>query len=226
MPDIDPEKFLNTPIYDFDFQFMIGDVKDFLEFSENNIDLQYQRELQAISHRKNWDESPSGYREHLEQNIDHRFRVSLPLSIRYGAVLALTTSVEWSVKHLNKQALEPIKDKTNKEDETNIVKVLKELAARARLSAQPTIDNFEALVYVRNCIAHSAGILETYRHKKALPSAVARLHGFSLTDWHIFGDHVCIERGALNPYIDQMRELVINLHRTMHEKGLCSHENL
>ena len=47
MPDIDPEKFLNTPIYDFDFQFMIGDVKDFLEFSENNIDLQYQRELQA-----------------------------------------------------------------------------------------------------------------------------------------------------------------------------------
>ena len=114
MPDIDPEKFLNTPIYDFDFQFMIGDVKDFLEFSENNIDLQYQRELQAISHRKNWDESPSGYREHLEQNIDHRFRVSLPLHIRYSAVLALTTSVEWSAKLLIYKLVNPNQRKRKK----------------------------------------------------------------------------------------------------------------
>ncbi|MBX9636241.1 MAG: hypothetical protein K2Q45_01665 [Nitrosomonas sp.] len=49
---------------------------------------------------------------------------------------------------------------------------------------------------------------------------MARLHGFSLENWHIFGNHVCIERGALNPYIDLMEKLVIDLHRTMDEKGL------
>lgn len=47
MPEFDPEKFLNTPIYAFDFQFMIVDVKDLLEFSASNIDSQRQCELQA-----------------------------------------------------------------------------------------------------------------------------------------------------------------------------------
>lgn len=114
MPEFDPEKFLNTPIYAFDFQFMIGDVKDFLEFSESNIDSQRQCELQAIAHRKDWDQFPSDYREHLEENVNHRFRVSLPLRIRYGAVLAFITSVEWSVKFLNESALFPVPEKRNK----------------------------------------------------------------------------------------------------------------
>lgn len=92
--DFDPQKLLDTPIEAFDFQFMIGDVKDFLEFSESNIDWQYRRELQAIAHRKDFDDLPPGYHHHLEQNAEHRFKVSLPLRVRYGAVLAFTTSVE------------------------------------------------------------------------------------------------------------------------------------
>lgn len=220
MPGFDPEEFLNTPIYAFDFQFMIGDVKDFLEFSENNIDLQYQCELQAIAHRKDWNQFPSDYREHLEENVNHRFRVSLPLRIRYGAVLAFITSVEWSVKFLNEGALFPVSEKTKQDKTNHTVKVLKELSARTQLPAQSTIEAYEALVNVRNCIVHSAGILRTYQFKDTLPDSVARLHGFSLENWHIFGNHVCIERGALNPYIDLMEELVIDLHRTMSEKGL------
>lgn len=217
MPEFDTEKFLNTPIYAFDFKFMIGDVKDFLEFSENNIDLQYQRELQAIAHRKDWDQFPSDYCEHLEGVINHRFRVSLPLRIRYGALLSFITSVEWSVKLLSMNALSPVPEIGNT---NHTVKVLKEFSARAQLPAQSTIEEYEALVNVRNCIAHSAGILRTYKFKDTLPVSVARLQGFSLENWHIFGDQVCIERDALNPYIDRMKELVIDLHRTMHEKGL------
>jgi|GEM_PF-2409138 len=217
MPEFDPEKFLNSPIYAFDFQFMIGDVKDFLEFSENNIDLQYQQELQAIASRQDWDQFPPDYREYLEENINHRFHVSLSLRIRYGAVLAFTTSVEWSVKFLNMNALSPVPEKQDRTNHT--VKVLKELSARTQLSLQSTIEDYEALVNVRNCIVHSAGILRTYQHKDTLSDSVARLRGFSLEDWHIFGKQVCIERGALNPYIDLMRELVIDLHRMMDEKG-------
>lgn len=216
--DFDLKKFLDTPIDAFDFQFMIGDVKDFLEFSESNIDWQYRRELQAIAHHKDIDEFPPGYRDHLEQNTEHRFRVSLPLRVRYGALLAFTTSVEWAVGYLNKCAASSVVDDR---DRTNLtVKTLREFAARAGIDASAVIDDYEALVQIRNCIAHSAGIIETYRFKESLRPAVARIGGISLANWHFFGDQVCIEKGALEPHIDRAAELVISLHSAMRERGL------
>jgi hypothetical protein len=74
--NFDAQKFLSTPIEAFDFQFMVVDVKDFLEFSESNIEWQYRRELQAIDHRNDLGDIPTGYRDHLEQNTEHRFKVS------------------------------------------------------------------------------------------------------------------------------------------------------
>jgi hypothetical protein len=218
MADFDPEKFLDTPIYAFDFQFMIGDVKDFLEFSESNIEWQHRRELQVIAHRKDFDDLPPGYRDNLEQGAEHRFKVSLPLRVRYGALLALTTSVEWSVKFLNEKSRDPVLEKRDGKNHT--VKVLQELCARTSISAQTAVDDYEAIVKMRNCIAHSAGLLATYQYKDALPDAVARLQGFSLSNWHFFGDQVCIRPGALEPYIDQMATLVVDLHRAMSEQGL------
>lgn len=218
MPNRDIESILSAPIYAFDFRFMIGDVKDFLEFSESNIAWQLRRELQAIAHRTDYDELPPGYRLHLEEIAHHRFGVSLPLRIRYGAVLALTTSVEWSVKFLNSQSVAPIHDKNDGKNPT--VTVLRELSARAQLHANETIDDYEALVNVRNCIAHSVGILETYKFKETLAGFIARLHGFSLANWHCFGAQVCIDRGALDTYIDKTEGLVVDLHRAMHEQGL------
>ena len=140
MPEFDIEKFLNMPIEAFDFQFMIGDVKDFLEFSESNIDWQCRRELQAIAHRKDFDDFPPGYRDHLEQNVDHRFRVSLPLRVRFGALLAFITSVEWAVVYLNRSLTNPVSEKTD--GRTNLtVTLLRELSARASVNPQSVIDN-------------------------------------------------------------------------------------
>lgn len=216
--NFDVQKFLNTPIEAFDFQFMIGDVKDFLEFSESNIEWQYRRELQAIDHRKDLDDFPTGYRDHLEQNAEHRFKVSLPLRVRYGALLAFTTSVEWAVGYLNKCAASPVSDDR---DGTNLtVKTLREFAASVAIDASVVIDDYEALVQIRNCIAHSAGIIETYRYKESLPSAVARIDGIALANWHFFGDQVCIEKGALEPHIDRAAKLVVSLHTAMRERGL------
>ena len=218
MADFDPEKLLDTPIYAFDFQFMIGDVRDLLAFSESNIEWQYRRELQAMSHRRDIDDFPPGYRDHLEQGAEHRFTVSLPLRVRYGAVLALTTSVEWSVKFLNQRARGPVPEMRDGTNHT--VRVLREFSERTSIPAQIAIDEYEALVKVRNCVVHSAGLVATYQFKDALPDAVSRLRGFSLANWHFFGDQVCIERGALEPYIDRMSKLVVDLHRAMNEQGL------
>lgn len=216
--DFDPQKLLDTPIEAFDFQFMIGDVKDFLEFSESNIDWQYRRELQAIAHCKDFDDFPLGYRHHLEQNAEHRFKVSLPLRVRYGAVLAFTTSVEWAIGYLNKCAVSPVSDLGGGTNLT--VKILRDFSARASVDAGAVIDHYEALVQIRNCIVHSAGIVETYRFKNDLPAAISRIGGITLANWHFFGDQVCIERGALEPHIDRAAELVVNLHSALRVRRL------
>lgn len=217
MSKFDPEKFLKTPIYAFDFTFMIGDVKDFLKSSERNIDLQHQHEMHEISQR-DFDDFPPDYRNHLEENAEYRFKVSLPLRVRYAALLAFTTSVEWSIKILNEKSNHPVKEKSDGKNHT--VKILRELATRTGLAADSTIDDYESLVNIRNCIAHSAGIVDAYKHKHTLPDDVKRLHGLSIGNWHFFGDHICIERDALNEYIDKMTKLVVDLHQLMHERGL------
>lgn len=218
MAEFDIEKFLNTPIDAFDFQFMIGDVKDFLEFSESNIDWQHRRELQAIAHRKDFDEFPPEYRDHLEQNADHRFKVSLPLRVRYGALLAFTTSVEWAVGYLNRTSRSPVPDYR---DGTNLtVKVLRQFSSQAAVDPGSVIENYEALVQIRNCIAHSAGVVATYRFKDDLPPAISRISGISIGNWHFFGDQVCVDRGALEPHIDQTAKLVVTLHTAMRERCL------
>ena len=142
------------------------------------------------------------------------------MRVRYGALLALTTSVEWSVNFLNQRAIAPVPEKKRGDKTNHTVKVLRELCARAGVSAHATIDDYEAIVNVRNCIVHSAGILKTYQFKRTLPAAIARLHGFSLANWNFFGDQVCIEPGALNQQIDHMEKLVVDVDREMSERGL------
>lgn len=217
MEKFDPEVFLDTPIYAFDFQFMIGDVKDFLEMSELNIAWQYRRELQAIAQRTDFGDYPQGYREHLEDNANYRFRLSLPLRVRYGALAAFVTSVEWSVLLLNKQAREPVPERRRV---NHAVEVLRKLSERAGLFAKSSIRDYKALVNVRNCVAHSAGLVDSYRHKDELCDSVNTLNGFSIANWQFMGDHITIERGALEPYVDAMRQLIIDLHRTLHERDL------
>lgn len=218
IPGFDLQKFLDTPIDALDFQFMIGDVKDFLEFSESNIDWQYRRELQAIAHGRDYDNLPPSYRHHIEQNAEHRFKVSLPLRVRYGAVLAFTTAVEWTIGYLNKCATSPVPDLRDGSNLT--VKILRNFSASVSVDAGAVIDDYEALVQIRNCIAHSAGIVETYRHKDDLPAAVSRIDGITIANWHFFGDQVCIERGALEPHIERAAELVVTLHSALRARGL------
>lgn len=217
MTEFDIKKNLDSPIEAFDFRFMIGDVKDFLEIPESTVEWQYRVELQAIA-RRNLDDYPHGYREHLEENAAHRFNVSLPLRIRYGALSAFTTSVEWAVGCLNRSAVTPlpkVRDRTN-----HTVKVMREFVARAAVDPGGVVEDYKALVQIRNCVVHSAGIVADDPYKDELPTAMARISGASLANWSFFGEQVCIERGALEPYIDKTSNFVIALHTAMREKSL------
>jgi hypothetical protein len=209
---------LSEPIYAFDFQFMVGDIADFLDFSESNLDWLYRRELSAIEQRAGHEDFPPGYKEHLKANAEHRFRVSLPLRVRYGALIELTTSVEWSAKILADRLREPLGEKPSGQNET--VYVLRELERRIQTGGSDVIDDYEALVQVRNCITHNAGVERGYKWSSDLPAATGRLTGFSIDNWHFFGRHICIERGALSPYVEKLGGLVVALHRGTHEQGL------
>ena len=88
---------------------MLGDVLDFLDFSERNIDWLYGAEKQSIQRKAalGWGFPEkdryleSDYTELLLTNAEHRFTVSLPMRIRYAALVSLVTAVEWQAKHLN-----------------------------------------------------------------------------------------------------------------------------
>jgi hypothetical protein len=222
MSDIDLERLLSEPTYALDFQYMIGDVEDFLEFAEANIEWQYRRELQDIRRRAETEEFPPGFKEHLETNAEHRFKVSLPLRVRYGAVIALATSVEWSVGFLVKRLKDPLSKVPRGRNET--VHGLLEVQQRTGAGRADAVRDYEALIHVRNCIAHSAGIEEHYQFSDQLESAVGRLSGVSLANWHLFGRHICIEKHALNPYVREMGDLIVGQHKAAHEQRLLKKE--
>jgi hypothetical protein len=219
MANIDLDRLINEPIYAFDFQFMIGDIQDYLDFSEKNIEWQYRSELQSIRFRAeagDFKGIPHGYREHLEASAEHRFNVSLSLRVRYGALLALITAVEWSVKYLAQQLIEPVGNTPKCKNKT--IYALEVLNKRTDLGRDGPIRDFEALVRVRNCVVHSAGLESDDKNRATLAEEVQRLKGVSLANWHFFGSHVAIQKGALDKYIQEMEHLIVDLHKALHEK--------
>lgn len=216
MSDPEIDRLLDITIDAMDFRFMIGDVRDFLAFSEENIAWQHKRELQAIALRATNDED-SWERDQLEQGADHRFQVSLPLRVRYSALLSFVTSVEWSMAYLNRSIRDPV---VNRKDGVNFtVRILRELSSRVSVDAQAVVDDFEALVKLRNCVVHAGGIVDSYEHKEDLPAAIAQIPGTTLESWHFFGPQVCFARGALEAPIARTAELVLSLHKTLRERG-------
>jgi hypothetical protein len=100
----DTERLLNTPIFALNQLGVFSNVGDFLKLSEENIAHQKTVAVQRIEH----DVSESGfeeperhsYREHLQREIDFRFDVALPMRVRYAALTAFTSTIEWSITAL------------------------------------------------------------------------------------------------------------------------------
>ena len=206
--DCDPHKFLHMPIYAFDFQCMIGDLIDFLEFSEANIELLLRRELQQIKTR---DVFPTEYREQLVENTEYRFCVSLPLRVRYAAAISLVTSVEWSIRCLVKHL--GVSESSQPKKENSTIHAIRQVQLDIDVKCEEEIQILEDLIHIRNCIAHSAGLIKDDKNSEKIVASVGRLNGFSLDNWNFLGKHVCIKKGALNPYAEKMKQLVVELHK-------------
>lgn len=204
------QEFLNRPIYALDFQIMIGDVVGFLDFSESNIESQFHLEMQAILTKVTPEDRSTGLVEHLEDNAKFRFQVALPLRLRYAVVIALVTSIEWSVHLLVKQYDVEVPSKPKRESRT--IREIRKLQTVAGMEGEEEIRIAKDLVQIRNCIAHSAGLIRYDKRAEDTRSSVDRLDGFSLEKMHFLGEHVYIEKGALDPYAKKLEQLVVDLH--------------
>jgi len=100
MPEFDLTEILNRKHFAFYFAALLGDVEDFLEFSERTIAWQGRSALRTIRMTPDPDKLPEGYLDHLLTNAEHRFTTSLAMRLRYAAVVALVTTVEWEARAL------------------------------------------------------------------------------------------------------------------------------
>lgn len=214
--------------YAWHFRVMLSDIKDFLALSEHNIEWQLLVERQSMRRAAlnnfGFDDADLAemHKDRLTVNAEHRFTVALPMQIRYAALGALTNTTEWAVRSLQKRWKPslPTTPKNLRNPETTATSLLGYFAKTMSLSTTKIVADYSCLVEVRNAVVHNGGIIDNYNKPKVLKKAVDALNGFSITNWHFLGECIKIDREALDPYIDGMSQLLEDLHKTAHEKGL------
>ena len=215
------EKFLNTPMFALDQLGVFSNVADFLEFSEENIAHQKAAALQKVDQ----DVSESGieepevysYREHLLRGIDFRYDVALPMRVRYAALTAFTSTIEWSMTVLKPSFPVP---KVPKGTALSI-HLLRVFSDRCDLSFTREIGCLEFLIWVRNSIMHNAGVLKGYKHEQQVRDSISAYEpSFTISNWHYIGDTVEIKRGALEPLIKLWTEIIRELYTAAAKRKL------
>jgi len=205
--------------YAIEFYGLVEEINDFLDYQECHISGRYNAKLNEIRELSEQQDFPDGRREHLEKNAAHQFQVILPLRARYTAIIMLVTSVEWSVKILTQRLRGKLKKRTGQVNET--VHNLRNISELSGVPQSSIIDKYEAIVRVRDCIIHNAGLLANHKFEEELPQAIAKLEGFELGNWHYTGTHVIIERNAVSFYVRKITEFIVALHRAIHEQSLA-----
>jgi hypothetical protein len=219
----DMEAFLNQTFFGLDTLAMLGDIEDFIGFSERNIDWQKQRELRRV--KSEYSESQfddphiaTQYYDQMIDGVDFRFEVSLTQRVRYAALTSLITTMEWVLISLKSRATFDIPKRPKGKSE--LVHVLEVFNDKTELGLTSKIQDVESLVQVRNCIVHAAGLLASYGFAEALRQNLAGFAGIKVSSINFLGDGIEIERGHLQRIVGDVKCWLPNLERAMHEKGL------
>jgi hypothetical protein len=216
--------------YEYPFCMMLGDIHDFLEFSERNIEWQLLVVQQSIQRRTlesfGFDDNNLAQSEknQLLETAEYRFTVALPMQIRYAALGALTNTTEWAARFFQsdwKPQL-PTRPKNLRDSQVPATLLLAHFATTLSLAKPAILADYSHLVEVRNVVVHNSGVVRNLVKFKlqVLRTAIDALKGFSITDCHLVGKRVKIERGALDPYIEGMLQLLTDINTAANERGL------
>jgi hypothetical protein len=217
----DAEKFLNTPMFALDQLGVFSSVADFLTFSEDHIAYQKLAALQGVEQKvADSDlEEPEvfSYREHVLDSIDFRFDVALPMRVRYAALTAFTSTIEWSMT-----VLKPSFHVARPPKGTALaIHLLTVFADCCDMPLTHQIRCLEFLIWVRNSIMHNAGVLKGYKYEQQVRASISAYHpNFTISNWHYIGDTVEIKRGALEPLIESWSEIIRELYTVAAKKKL------
>jgi len=221
----DLDRLLDQTFYAWDTSTMLSDVIAFLEFSESNLSWQRRREMRKAKHEGDTakfepeDEHLEGqYRQHLIDNVEYWFDVSLSQRVRYAGLVAFVTSLEWSSKGFVKYFTRKVPKTPNKENRH--IHFLEHLNELSSCGFDTHIEGLKKLVRVRDCIVHSAGFLEGQKYDRDIREAVKALKGFSVWEENYLGTSLHIEKGAIEKYAASANEWVPKLVERCVKGGL------
>ena len=219
------DSLLSQPMYTWDVSIMLGGVVDYLEFSENNLSLQRRKEIKAAKSEGDnaiFDSKNQHllgiYQSQLIEAAEYRFDVTLSQSVRYGGLTAFITTIELCSASFEKSLT--IKKPRTPDGENKYVNLLTKLNEVTDAGCEENIENIRKLVYVRNCLAHAAGLVDKYKHKVQLASAIESLNGFSIWDDNFLGASVHIQKGAIEKYAEEATFWVPKLHELCVTAGI------
>lgn len=220
---IDLTALLDQTFFGLDTLSMLGDIEDFIEFSESNIGWQKHRELRRAEQEATimGFDDPRMEAQYLDQSlqgVEYRFEVSLKQRVRYAALVSLITTIEWVLIALKKQTSFDFPKTPDKKNEA--VHILSVFNEKATLSLEQNIVSLEALVFIRNCIVHAAGLLVSYKHETELRETLSNLTGVKVSNQNFLGDGIEIETGFLEGVIKDVRLWLPNVEKVVSEQGL------
>ena len=220
---LDVKAFLDQTFFGIDTLAMLGDIEDFIDFSEGNIEWQRRRELRRAERECDEEQfdDPQFAAQYRDQTIDgvtFRFDVSLTQRVRYAALTSLITTIEWVLISLKNRAAIAVPNKPDGKNEA--VHLLEVFNKAASLDLTSQIQLIETLVQVRNCIVHAAGLLASYKHGSELRQRLCAFPGIKISDINFLGDGIEIEHGHLQGFLEDAKRWLPSLEKAMHEKGL------
>jgi hypothetical protein len=218
----DLDALLNQPLFGWDTLSLLGDVEDFLDFSEANIDWQRKREIRRVeAENATFDAgdplTDAQYRDQQLESVEYRFNVSLTQRVRYSGLTSLIISLEWSLLVLRNLAIFEI---PKKPDKTNAsVHLLSVLAREANRNLQAEIELLALLVQVRNCVVHSAGQIGSYEYGEELRTSLTSFQGIRISTANFLGEGIEIEQGFLQEVLEKAKVWLPALEKTLYEQG-------
>ncbi len=221
-PKFDLDALFDQPLFGWDTLSLLGDVEDFLDFSEANIEWQLKRELRRVeTDNSTFDTGDphfdAQYRDQQLENVEYRFKVSLAQRVRYSGLTSLITSLEWSLLVLRNLAI--FKVPVKPEGTNEAVHRLTVFATEAKRDLRCEIELLALLVKVRNCIVHAAGRISTYKYAQELRTSLAGFQGIKISTANFLGEGIEIEQGFLQGVLEKAKVWLPALEKALYELG-------
>ena len=220
---LDLTALLDQTFFGLDTLSMLGDIEDFIEFSESNIGWQKNRELRRAERECDGigfdDPRDEGqYRDQMMEGVKFRFDASLTQRVRYAALVSLITTIEWVLLALKQRTSFKFPERKNGRSET--IHILSVFNSKASLGVEKEIIFLETLIHIRNCIVHAAGLLGSYKYEDKLRQKLESFEGVKVSDIRFLGDGIEIESDFLENVIIKVRAWLPNVEKEVSEKGL------